>query len=212
MALIFGGLGQVQASPVTSLFNTGVDASGIPLPNGSIGDPHYNLVSVPGGTTNTLVCSSSATCPSSYLGPNSSSAWIGPNKNGLWGPEGLYDYKTTFNLSGFDPSTTKIIGKWSSDNNGVSILLNGVNTGNPATNFEQFKLSFAPFSINSGFQSGINTIEFIVNNGHLTGYTENATALRVEMTGTATVVPVPAAIWLFSSALAGLIGLATRRK
>jgi len=45
IVLIVGGIGHVQASfvNVTSLFNTGVDASGIQLANGSIGDPHYNL-------------------------------------------------------------------------------------------------------------------------------------------------------------------------
>jgi len=151
-----------------------------------------NLVLVPSGTTDIRVCTSSSTCPSSYLdlGPNFSSAWIGPNENGLFGPVGLYDYKTTFNLSGLDSSTAKIIGKWSSDNNGVSILLNGVDTGNPSTSFGQFSLSLAPFSINSGFQPGINTLDFIVNNGFLAGFTDNATALRVEMTGTA--APVPA--------------------
>lgn len=110
------------------------------------------------------------------------------NDQTLNGPEGLYAYKTTFSLTGFDPSTAKIIGNWSTDNNGVSILLNGVDTGNPSTDSGQFSIGFAPFSISSGFQPGINTLEFIVNNNEL------ATALRVEMTGTAN--PVSNVIFL----------------
>ena len=140
-----------------------------------------------------------------YIGDNSSSAWIGPdNSDVLDGPVGAYVYRTTFNLMGFDPSTATITGGWSSDNAGVSIFLNGVDTGNPPTNFIQFAMGFAPFSITGSFVPGINTLDFTVNNGG------GPTALRVEMTGTAVPVPVPGAVVLAGMGL-GFAGWRLRR-
>ena len=51
LTLLFGGLGEAKAGPINTLFNTGVDAAGTPLPDDTIGDPHYSLFSVPSGTT-----------------------------------------------------------------------------------------------------------------------------------------------------------------
>ena len=140
-----------------------------------------------------------------YSGDDGLSAWIGPNNDAqLDGPVGLYDYQTTFDLTGFDASTASITGGWSSDNNGVEILINGVDSGNAATDFAQFGLGFAPFTISSGFLPGVNTIDFIVNNGG------GPTALRTELTGTADVaaVPEPTSMVLLGT---GLMGGAVRR-
>jgi hypothetical protein len=43
------------ASPISSLFNTGVDGAGAVLNDGTIGDPHYTITSVPSGTTDIRV-------------------------------------------------------------------------------------------------------------------------------------------------------------
>jgi hypothetical protein len=62
----------------------------------------------------------------------------------LDGPVGAYDYRTTFNLAGFNPSTASITGQWSTDNEGVEILINGVATGKTIPNpwsFESFTSS-----------------------------------------------------------------------
>ena len=180
------GWGWAQTSSIPSLFNTGVNSSMTPLPNGTVGDQHYSLASVPGGTTTILVRTTAGGYPiTGYLGDDPYSAWIGPNNDQtIDGSPGLYDYRTTFSLTGFDPSTAKITGKWSSDNDGVRILLNGVDTGNPPTQYEPFS-AWAPFSITHGFQPGINTLDFIINNGLYLDGTNSPTALRVEMTGTA---------------------------
>jgi hypothetical protein len=187
--------GLANADPLTSLYNTGVDASGTPLPDGTIGDPHYSLVSVPGETTDIRVRTSAGGYPVNppYIGDDSKSAWIGPNNDTILdGPDGHYDYRTTFDLTGFDPSTAKITGGWTTDNEGVMILLNGHDTGNaPITSATQYSAGFAPFSIMTGFLPGLNTIDFIVNNDG------GPTALRVEMTGTAA-TPLP------STAVAGM--------
>jgi VPDSG-CTERM motif len=180
---------QAHATSITTLFNTGVDATRNPLPDGTIGDPHYSLIVVPGGTTNIRVRTSAGGYPiPPYIGDNSTSAWIGPNNDAqIDGPVGTYDYRITFDLTGLNPLTASISGGWSSDNNGLAILLNGIDTGNPGTSFTQFQIGFASFSIPAGspFVSGLNTLDFLVNNGG------GPTGLRVEMTGEASPVGVP---------------------
>ncbi len=191
---------KVQAGIVIpSLFNTGVDNSGSPLLDGTLGDPHYSLFA-PGGTNATIVRTESGGYPiPPYLGDDTLSAWIGPaNSYDMLGPIGYYFYRTTFDLTGFDSNTASINGRWSSDNNGVGIFLNGrrVSYG---TDYEQFQ-SWSSFTATSGFVGGINRLDFIVFNGGI------QTGLRVEMVGTAG-LDVPPAPEPTSLALAGFAGL-----
>ena len=122
-----------QAATISTLFNTGVGATGTSLPDGTSPDPHYSLVFVPDGVSITLVRTSAGGFPiPPYLPDSSVSAWIGPNNApDLHSPAGLYDYQTTFSLAGFDPSTAVITGRWSSDNAGIAIGLNGTDLGAP---------------------------------------------------------------------------------
>jgi hypothetical protein len=189
LAVMASEVKQVYGATITSLFNTGVDNFGaVRTANGTLLDLHYTLISSPilpsPGAVGTQINNFS-----SWLGANTTSAWIGPvGDSSLNGPVGAYTYRTTFNLAGFDPSTASIAGKWSTDNNGLQILLNGVNTGIPATSFSQFSIGFAPFTISSGFVSGINTLDFVVNNGG------GPTGLRTELVGTATAVTSTTAV------------------
>ena len=82
-----------------------------------------------------------------WLGDNGSSAWISPSAD-TNGAEGDYRYTTTFDLTGLDPSSAEIFGRWSTDNAGLNISLNGVPTGQ--TNSAQFG-SWTNFSLTSGF-------------------------------------------------------------
>jgi hypothetical protein len=198
---LFGLAGEARAASIT-IFNTGVDSTGTPLPDGTLGDPNYVLTSVPAGsTTDLMVLTSAGGFPiGPWLGDDAISAWIGPNNDSeADGPVGLYDYQTTFNLAGVDPSTVSLVGQWATDNEGVDILINGVSTGNTAGGFT----SWYSFDISSGFVSGVNTLDFIVNNDG------GPTGLRVELSGTAD-TPEPAPSLMLAIGLVGL-GVLKRR-
>lgn len=118
---------------------------------------------------------------------------------------GNYTYRTTFSLNGFIASSASIAGRWSVDNAGVNIVLNGVSTGLSSNDgFQAFKT----FSISSGFVSGLNTIDFVVSNfGGPTG-------LRAELSGDATasvLIPEPASLLVLGGTLLGL-GLIRRKQ
>jgi hypothetical protein len=187
------------------VFNTGVDATLNPLADGMLGDPHYQLISVPeGSTTGTMVRTSAGGFPiGPWLGDDSISAWIGPSNDAqLNSPNGIYDYRMTFDLTGFKPATALLSGQWAADDS-ANMLINGVPTGTNATGFS----AFTGFSITSGFIAGVNTLDFIVLNAG-----GGPTGLRVEISGTAdaaTAIPEPVSLVLLG---AGLIALSALRR
>jgi hypothetical protein len=205
LALLVVCAGQASAGPIT-VFNTGVDAGGNPLPDGTIGDPHYTLTVVPGGSTTAIrVRTSAGGFPiGPWVGDNSSSAWIGPNNDGqVDGPVGQYHYVMTFTLA--SPGTVNFTGQWSTDNEGVDILLNGLSTGNSIPDPTSFT-SFHNFTITGNGVSGLNTLDFVVNNDG------GPTGLRVEFfTANATpAVPEPSTLSLAAIGLTGLLGYGWR--
>ena len=185
---------RAQAATIVSLYNTGVDATKAVLSDGTIGDPHYSLVLVPtGSTTEIRTRREAGGAPynaSPYVGDTTLSTWIGPNNdNQLNAPSGTYNFQTTFDLTGYQASTAQITGRWAADDDGIQILLNGIDTGvTPigAGNFGQW----SNFSINNSalFVSGANTLNFIVVN------TPGRTALRTELVGRADLVATAAAV------------------
>jgi hypothetical protein len=193
------------------LYNTGVDSSKNVLPDGTP-DPHYTLYSVPAGSPGTAV---KMIANPAWVPTSSSSAWIGPWTSGLiTAHPGTYKYRYQLDLSGYDPSTVVIHGRWTTDNEGemfVNISLNNTPvTTTPQTGYSQWWA----FLLNSGFVAGVNTLEFHVVNevlGDPGTETQNPTGLRVEfLEGNATpVIPEPAFFQL--GALAGMSALGLLR-
>ena len=169
---------------IPGLFNTGVNSSGAPLSDDAV-DPHYRITF---GGTDAFAATESGGFPiPPWLGSNSMSAWISPSRDTQGLSDGLgtynYRYETTFDLTGFNPTTARLSGRWATDNQGVDILINGASTGQPNT--AQFA-SWTPFQITSGFVPGINRLTFIVNNGSSGAPAgSDPTGLRAEVWGAA---------------------------
>ncbi len=170
----------LQGAPIPKLYNTGVDDTGALLGAGVV-DPHYQIFesadpAFPGPEAFTLTAGFPVG-PWLAEGPNS--RWIAPQASQATGNEpGNYIYRTTFDLTGFDPAKARISGQWTSDNAGVDVLLNGVSLWiSQGGNFGAFN----DFLIETEFMDGLNTLDFVVNNA---GDAVNPTGLRVEMIGT----------------------------
>ena len=167
--------------PIPGLYNTGIGDGGSPLP-ATATDPHYQLVDSadPSNTgPDTFVLPDGFPIPP-WIANTSTSQWIAPDADQSPGSsQGDYTYRLTFDLNGFQPATATISGQWSSDNTGLQIRLNESDTGqSQGGGFGELH----PFSIDSGFQPGTNTLDFVVNNA---GDGANPTGLRVELSGTA---------------------------
>lgn len=210
-ALGMAGLRVAGAAPV-SVFGTGLDASGNLAVPGSV-DTHYTLVSSP---------DTSFPGPSAFVANPVAVGWLADGPHSQWDSItangntfvalGDYDYRTTFDLTGLDPATADLTGLWATDNTGVDILINGVSTGD--TNTAGFD-SLSAFQVTSGFVSGLNTLDFVVDNT-LDTHGNNPTGLRVELSGTASpistsAVPLPRAAWMGLVTLAGWAGFGALR-
>jgi hypothetical protein len=149
--------------------------------------------------------------PAAWLANNSTSEWITPHANGTANlPPGAYTYTTSFNLSSNDIlSTGDIQLEYTGDNEGTEIIFNGVDIGDPTTGGEAaFENLSGPFTINSGFVTGTNTLQFVITNQ---APTNTATGLRVFIqSATISVVPEPSSVAAFTVAGLLLGGLVLR--
>jgi len=148
----------VSVQAISGLFNTGEDASGNAIALGTA-DAHYALISKPAGSaaSNTAVDLGFAWVPN-----DANSTWIGSIAQEI---TGVYQYQTSFTLQpGADPSSVHIDFDLFSDNNLRDILINGVSTG-ISSNIQYANATHIDlFGSNAAFQSGVNTITFVVDN------------------------------------------------
>ncbi|MGI9242491.1 MAG: immunoglobulin domain-containing protein [Verrucomicrobiales bacterium] len=155
---------------VTTVFSTGVDESGTPLADNEV-DPHY--VFTASANANETDALAMGGIPGAWVANSATSRWIGPTPDTNGAP-GLYTFQTSFDLRGFDPETVILAGSWTSDNAGLAVRLNGVATG--ITGIGNFGV-LNEFTITDGFISGINTLEFDVENA---GAAANPIGLRID--------------------------------
>lgn len=183
--------------PVAGLFNTGVDGSGAALADASV-DPHYQIIiNADSASPDAIVQQAGfpiAPAPGGpWLANTANSKWIGPRADtvGAAGQNaggGLYVYRTTFDCTGLDLGTIIITGGWATDNAGLTIRVNGVDTPFTVGGFAALA-SFTLASSNATFIDGINTLDFVVRNDDAgPGYT----GLRVgNLSGTASLPSTP---------------------
>lgn len=188
-----------NAATIPGLFNTGVDGSGAVLGNGAV-DSHYAISS--GGNA---VVVNQGNIPGTWLPNSSSSRWIWETATGQ--PINVTrTFTTTFDLTGFMPGTASITGRWATDNTGLDILINGVSTMQTSPGFQ----SWTNFAINSGFQAGVNTLAFVVNDfGVISGFRAEFLGSSVDPVAP---IPVPAALPLLITALGGLYAMRRRAR
>ncbi|MBI2825612.1 MAG: PEP-CTERM sorting domain-containing protein [Planctomycetia bacterium] len=211
LAVVLVGVAtSASADAIPGLFNTGVDAGGNVLPDGSV-DPHYTLISsddpsFPG--PNALVVN--APLPGTWVANSSTSKWISARSS--LGVEqtlaaGTYIYRLSFDLTGFDFTQAAITGDWAVDDIGL-ILLNG--TYVPFTTNVTGPGSLTSFSIPStaNFVAGVNHLDFAVINS-----APGASGLRIEgLSGTVPGIPEPSTVVLAGLGFVGLIAFRARRK
>ncbi len=162
---------------VLPVFGTGVTSPGVLAPDGSV-DAHYTIISSADPSSpgpNAYLPSSTAFPIGPWLSNGPNSKWIAPKTDqGTGNSGGYYTYRTTFSLAGFNPTTAILKGGVAADN-AVTIQLNGATVAT-STGF----YSLTPFTVNSGFISGTNTLDFVVYNDGA-----GPTGLRVDLSGTA---------------------------
>ena len=149
-----------SAAIIPGLFTTGVDNGGNVLALGAL-DPHYVVLENASNNAVTMT-----NIPGTYIPNAPTSLWVWENASGQ--PTNVTrTFRTTFSLTGLDPSTAMISGIWATDNFGLDILVNGTSTGNTSPTFT----AYSNFSVNSGFVSGTNTLDFVVQDvGSISGF------------------------------------------
>jgi hypothetical protein len=163
---------------ITALYDTGVGTNGTVLADGQT-NLHYKLVLNPNVPPSTNAIVQDSTKFPIVAGPwvqnSSKSKWIGPFLDTSQASPGNYTYQLAVDLTGYDPTTAFLAGRWCADDSG-SLFLNGTDTG-----FRSTFGSFSFFALGAGFVSGTNLIEFRVFNAP-----QDWTGLRVEnLRGTA---------------------------
>ena len=189
-----------NAAIISDLFPTGVDSSGNPLGDG-VSDPHYYILE----TTSSGVVINENKIHNAWVSHSSNSNWIWQEATGE-PADVTRTFRTTFDLTGLDPNTASISGKWAVDNQGLDILVNGISTGQTTGPTIRGFEELTTFNINSGFVDGLNTLDFVAKDlRHTPGF------LVDSISGNADAIPqsVPEGSSLLSLLVVGLFSTAS---
>ncbi len=162
------------------LFNTG---EGLMLGEA---DPHWQVIAVPNDSNFKPQAAITMTVddPCYHKYESTRSQWISVPQNASK-PDGLYTYRTQFDLAGLDPKTAILNGGFTVDNHVMAIRLNGHDTPVPSHNDDGQWDGLCRFTIRGQqFVEGINTLEIVVRNNYVPPG-NNPMALRVELQGLA---------------------------
>jgi hypothetical protein len=193
------------ATPI-SVHNTGVNSSDVLVAPGAQ-TAFWTLLTEPVGASETIGSNPFRYFNGAYAADSATSAWVSPTSSGNAGVGGNYVYQLLIDLSGLDPTTAVITGRFGTDNDGFI----DVNGGPAAASqgFAGFGV-LTNFTLNSGFHAGINSIQISVDNGG------DPTAFRAEFlradanpVGGSTTVPEPTSMLLLGS---GVVAAAARRR
>ncbi len=160
---------------IDTLFSSGLGEQGEALSPGT-DDPHY----INDATGEPVLAMQNHPA---WMGNSSDSQWIGVTAQGEENvAAGQYIFSTTFDLAGYDSTTAVITLMIGVDNTLHDVRFNGASRGFSTAGFSSLN---GPFTIDSGFVAGDNTIEFVFTND---GSAPNPMGLRIKAEGTA--VPV----------------------
>ncbi len=195
------GIAAISAAPLSAdsindLYDTGVGANRVSLPDGTSPDPHYSIVDGGDGS----VANTTNIFNSVFWMPGSStSAWVTPTSVYQYLPNGPFDYQTTFTLPS-NADSVSISLNLAADDEVLGILLNGMLVDIPPSTVSTPIYTPISFSSNN-VVAGVNILTFETLNFDPFGGI-NPTGLRVDgITGSYTVVPEPASIGLLGFAL-----------
>lgn len=180
--------------------NTGVDTSNVLVAPGAQAS-FWTLSAAPSGATESIGDLPFRYINGAYFADTGSAAWVSPQSSGNAGQLGPYTYDLVIDLAGVDPAWVSLSGTFGTDNEGA-IWLNA-NAPVATTGFADFGVP-TPFTIDSGFVPGLNTIHVQVSNDG------DPTAFFVAFTSVAAspvAVPVPATSWPTLAALAWLLAV-----
>lgn len=185
------------SSSISGLVNTGSFASGSQDTNYVLNGSGFGYVSY-----------DNAWPINPWIGNTDASKWITPTANQADSLDptssGTYSWTLSFDLTGLNANSASFSGQFAADNAAI-VKLNGVTIGT-STGFT----SYSSFAANSGFNAGVNTLQFV-----LTNYAQgsgNPAGLRVEfLQSNVAAVPEPETYAMLLAGL-GLIGSIARRR
>jgi len=144
-----------------------------------------------------------------WMSNTSTSGWLSPSKKqDASFSNTIYNWTTTFDLTGFNTATASFSGRFAADDSAIAFL-NGTQIGISADdgNLGSMKRWSSFSSLPGAFVAGLNTLNFKVNNSG-----SGQTGLRVEFAeSSATAVPEPDTCAMLLTGL-GLMGFMARRR